>query len=89
MDVLLYENITFHFVHIDIVASFHKVLHDKFAMATIVVLVIGVHGEMDGRFELTIVDGETSDDIHTISYNQFCLIFLEGSQIPFMHLNHG
>ncbi len=28
------------------IASFHKFLHDKFAMATIVVLVIGVHGEI-------------------------------------------
>jgi hypothetical protein len=83
VDVLLYENITFHFVHTDIVASFHKFLHHNFAMGTIVVLVSGVHGEMDRRIEFTITYGEISDDIHTVSYNQFCLIFLEGSQIPF------
>jgi hypothetical protein len=88
VDVLLYENITFRFVHTNTIASFHKFLHDKFAMATIVVLVIGVHGEMDERFELTIANGETSDDIHIVSYNQFCLVFLE-VKFLFVHLNRG
>ncbi len=70
-----YENITFHFVQTNTIASFRKFLHDKFAMTTIVVLVIGVQGEIDGQFELTIADGEASDDIYTLNYNQFCIIF--------------
>ncbi len=63
MDVLWYENIIFHFVQADTIASFRNFLHDKFATTTIVVLFIGVQREIDGRFELTIGDGEASDDI--------------------------
>jgi predicted nucleotidyltransferase len=40
----LYENIIFHFVQTNTIASFHKFLHDKFATATIVVFVVGVEG---------------------------------------------
>jgi len=76
VDVLPHENITFHFVHTYTIACFCKFLHDKFATTTIVILVISVQGKTNELFDLTIADGETCDDIWTISCNQFCLIFL-------------
>jgi hypothetical protein len=63
VDVLQYDYNTFHFVQTNIIIPFRKFLHDKFAMTTIVILVIGVQGEIDGQFELTIANVEASDDI--------------------------
>ncbi len=89
VDVLQYENITFHFIQTNIIAPFRKFLHDKFAMTTIVVLVIGVQGEIDGQFALTIANGEVSDDIHCKLQSILLHFFWKEIKFLFVHLNHG
>jgi hypothetical protein len=49
VDVLSYENLIFHFVQIDTFTSFHKFLHEIITTTKIVILVIGVQGEIDGN----------------------------------------
>jgi hypothetical protein len=49
--------------HIDIIASFTQQIHKKWAIATLVVVVINFQGGVDGRFEFIMVDGDSPNDI--------------------------
>jgi hypothetical protein len=47
VDVLSYENLSFHFVQTDTITSFYKFLHEIIATTTIFILAIGVQREID------------------------------------------
>ncbi len=51
------------FFHINIIASFTQQIHEKWAIATLVVVVICLEGKVDGCLELIMVDGDSPNDI--------------------------
>lgn len=54
------------FLHINLIASFIQQIHKKWAIATLVVVVICLQGKVDGRLELIVVDGDSPSDIQTV-----------------------
>jgi hypothetical protein len=54
------------FLHINTIASFTQQIHKKWAITTLVVVVICFQGEVNGRLELIMVDGDSPNDIQTI-----------------------
>jgi len=55
-----------HFFNVDIIASFNKRIHDKWATTLIVVVVIWLQEEVDGCFKLIVVDGDSPEDVQTV-----------------------
>ncbi len=63
MDTLDYN---LHFFHVETIASFNKRIHDKWAMASIAVVVIHLQGKIDGHFKLIVADGDSSEDVQRV-----------------------
>jgi hypothetical protein len=51
----------------DKISSFGQCMLQPFATVTITFVVIGVHGEIDGKFELLVADGTSLKDIQIVS----------------------
>jgi hypothetical protein len=47
----------------DTISNFGRCMLQLFVTMTITFVVIGVHGEIDGKFELLVVDGTSLEDI--------------------------
>jgi hypothetical protein len=59
------------FFHVDIIASFNKRIRDKWAMAKIAIVVIHFQGEVDGHFKLSVMDGDSLEDVQMVYIQTF------------------
>jgi hypothetical protein len=66
--VLIFDKLDYslHFFNADIIASFNKRIHDKWATTSIVVVVIWLQEEVDGCFKFIVVDGNSPEDVQMV-----------------------
>ncbi len=57
-----------HFLLKDTIRSFSHCMMQPFATTTIVFIVIRMHGEIDNKFELLIIDESSPKDIQIVSF---------------------
>jgi hypothetical protein len=60
-----------HFFHADTIAPFNKRIHNKWAMASIVIVVICVQGEVDSRFKFILADEDSLKDVQRVCIQIF------------------
>jgi hypothetical protein len=57
-----------HFLPKDTILNFSHCVFQLFATTTIAFVVIGVHDEIDNKFELLVVDGNSPKNIEIVSF---------------------
>jgi hypothetical protein len=72
-EVLILDKLDYnlHFFHAAAIASFNKRIHNKWAMTSIIVVVIQLQGVVDNRFKLIIADGDSPKNAQTIYIKTF------------------
>jgi hypothetical protein len=60
----------------DTINNFGQCMLKPFVTMTITFVVIGVHGEIDGKFELLVIDGTSLEDIQIGVYILLCQVLL-------------
>jgi hypothetical protein len=57
-----------HFLLKDTIRSFSRYMFQPFVTTTIAFVIIGVHGEIDNKFELLVADGSNPENIQIVSF---------------------
>ncbi len=61
-------HVKLHFLPKDTIRSFSRRMFQPLATTTIAFVFIGMHGEIDGKFELLVTNGSNPEDIKIVSF---------------------